>query len=138
MKYRPNHWKSTFLWGIDGSTLCNVLCKLQNWKIRSKYRYGHCIMTIQIIINQQYPVTKLANLHLLTGHYHKKVCQKSILGDALGLKYEPLTCSKFFRSSLKKLWILKKFFEKILKKKFCSLPPTVNYIWPEPESLKFW
>jgi hypothetical protein len=32
----------------------------------------------------------------------KKVSQKSILGDALGLKYEPLTCLNFFRSSLKK------------------------------------
>jgi hypothetical protein len=38
----------------------------------------------------------------LKGHCHKKVNQKSILGDALDLKFEPLICLKFWVSSLKK------------------------------------
>jgi hypothetical protein len=35
----------------------------------------------------------------------KIVCQRSIWGDALGLKFEPLTCLKVFWLSLKKLYV---------------------------------
>jgi hypothetical protein len=46
----------------------------------------------------------------LKGHCHKKVCQKSLLEDALDLKYELLTCLKIFRSTVLKLQFFKSTF----------------------------
>jgi hypothetical protein len=46
----------------------------------------------------------------LKGHCHKKVSQKSLLGDALDLIYELLTCLKIFQSTILKLRFFKSMF----------------------------
>jgi hypothetical protein len=59
----------------------------------------------------------------LKGQCREKSVSKSILGNALDLKYDPLTCLKTFRSSVLKLIFFKSMFIR-RKKCFNPLPRT--------------
>jgi hypothetical protein len=69
----------------------------------------------------------------------KKVCQITcIWKDTLGLKYEPLTCLKFFWLSLQKLWFLKHSCLHI-NRNFILCPPLLPIVaaWRPPDKTGF-
>jgi hypothetical protein len=63
-----------------------------------------CITFIQLRL------LSIFTILVLKRQCHKKVWQKSILGNALNLKFEQLTCLKFFHSCVLKLQFLKLTF----------------------------
>jgi hypothetical protein len=58
------------------------------------------------------------------------VCQDRILEDALGLKYEPLTCLNFLENPSKSYEFLKKSCLLYMYRNFVVCLPTVDYVWP--------
>jgi hypothetical protein len=55
---------------------------------------SHAIFSIVLSLNHCSHLRALCSLTLSRDIVTKKAYQKSILGDTLGLKYEPLTCQK--------------------------------------------